>query len=190
MLFNTWKLTGSFISKSDKSIVGKYSCISTVPFPITLTFLFSIFKSTMFIPAFWICLAISFVIIASFSTSISPVSGFAIVSNAILFVIRFAKLNFKLYLYLPTFARSYLLWSKNSPLNRFLAASTVGNSPGLNFLYISIIASSAVFIVSLFIVASILSSSPNKSIICVSVTSPIALNKHVTGNFLVLSTLT
>ena len=45
-------------------------------------------------------------------------------------------------LYLPTFAKSYLLLSKNKPSNKFLAASAVGSSPGLNFLYISIIASS------------------------------------------------
>ena len=41
-----------------------------------------------------------------------------------------------------TFAKSYLLLSKNKPSNKFLAASAVGSSPGLNFLYISIIASS------------------------------------------------
>ena len=45
-----------------------------------------------------------------------------------------AKFNFLLYLYLPTFDKSYLLASKNKPLNKFLAASTVGSSPGLNFL--------------------------------------------------------
>ena len=38
--------------------------------------------------------------------------------------------------------KSYLLLSKNKPSNKFLAASAVGSSPGLNFLYISIIASS------------------------------------------------
>jgi hypothetical protein len=51
-------------------------------------------------------------------------------------------------------------------LNNVLAASTVGNSPGLNFLYISIRASSFDFAVSFDIVANIFSSSPNKLIIC------------------------
>jgi len=55
-------------------------------------------------------------------------------ANAILPVILVAKLNFLLNLYLPTFAKSYLLGSKNNPLNKFLAASAVGSSPGLNFL--------------------------------------------------------
>ena len=109
---------------------------------------------------------------------------------AILPVILVAKLNFLLNLYLPTLARSYLLESKNNPLNRLLAASTVGSSPGLNFLYISINASSDVFTVSFCILAINFGSSPNNSKISLSVSIPIALNNDVTGNFLVLSTLT
>ena len=93
-------------------------------------------------------------------------------------------------LYLPTFDKSYLLLSKNNPLNKFLAASTDGSSPGRSFLYISINASSWFFTVSLLILAIILSSSPKKSIICWSEISPIALKRHVIGSFLVLSTLT
>ena len=88
----------------------------------------------MFIPAFWISSAFSFEITESFSTITSPVSEFTIVSNATLFVILELKSNFLLYLYLPTFDKSYLLGSKNKLLNKFLAASTVGSSPGLNFL--------------------------------------------------------
>ena len=144
----------------------------------------------MLIPAFWISFASSSVIVAPFSTITSPVSVFNILSNAIWFVILELKSNFLLYLYLPTFAKSYLLGSKNKLLNNVLAASTVGNSPGLNFLYISIRASSFDFAVSFDIVANIFSSSPNKLIICSSVTNPIALNNVVTGNFLVLSILT
>ena len=186
---STPKLTYSFICKSDKSTVGRYLWIFTVPFPITLTFLSAIFKSTIFIPAFWIFSATSSVITASFSTKTSPVSGSTILSNAIFPVILVAKFSFLLNLYLPTLAKSYLLGSKNKPLNKFLAASTVGSSPGLNFLYISINASLVVFIGSLSIVVFIFGSSPNNSNICSSFSIPIALNKDVTGNFLVLSTL-
>src|SRR5690606_40764472 len=46
--------------------------------------------------------------------------------------------SFLLNLYLPTFAKSYLLGSKNNAFNKEDALSTVGGSPGLNFLYISI----------------------------------------------------
>ena len=88
----------------------------------------------MLIPLSWICFATSGVIIVSFSTKTSPVSGFAIVSNDTYPEILEANPNFLLYLYLPTFAKSYLLSSKNNPLNKFLAASTVGSYPGLNFL--------------------------------------------------------
>ena len=55
-------------------------------------------------------------------------------AKATWFVILVANDNFWLNLYLPTLAKSYLLGSNNNPLNRFLAASAVGNSPGLNFL--------------------------------------------------------
>ena len=111
-------------------------------------------------------------------------------SNATCFAILELKSNFLLYLYLPTFDKSYLLGSKNRLLNKFLAASTVGSSPGLNFLYISISASSFVLAVSFAIVAKILSSSPKSAVICSSVANPIALKRVVTGNFLVLSILT
>ena len=164
--------------------------IFTVPFPIILTLLSSTFTSTIFIPRFLIFSATSSEITESFSTKTSPVSESTISSNATLPVILVDKLNFLLNLYLPTFAKSYLLSSKNKPLNKFLAASTVGSSPGLNFLYISIKASSGVLTVSFCIVAVIFGSSPNKAIICSSVAIPIALNNDVTGNFLVLSTLT
>ena len=155
-----------------------------------LIFLSSYLTSTTFIPEFWISVATSLVITSSFPTKSSPVSGLITSSYATMFVILDAKFNFLLYLYLPTLAKSYLLSSKNNPLNKFLAASTVGNSPGLSFLYISIKASSCVFIGSFAIVAINLSSSPKKSIIWSSVNKPIALNNDVTGNFLVLSILT
>ena len=108
--------------------------ILTVPFPIILTFLSFILISTEFIPVFWISSAFSSVIIASFSIKTSPVSGSIISLKDTFPVILLARLSFSLNLYLPTFAKSYLLGSKNKPLNRFLAASTVGSSPGLNFL--------------------------------------------------------
>ncbi len=170
--------------------VSTYAFISTVPFPITLTFLSSTFTSTIFIPKSCISFAASLDIIVSFSTNISPVSLFNISLYATWPAILEAKFNFLLNLYLPTFAKSYLLGSKNKLLNKFLAASTVGSSPGLNFLYISTIASSLVFTVSFAIVARIYSSSPNKSTISLSVVIPKALNRTVTGSFLVLSILT
>ena len=108
--------------------------MSTVPLPIILTFLSSTLTSTTFIPEFCISSATSLDITSSFPTKSSPVSWFIISSYETLFVILVAKLNFLLYLYLPTLAKSYLLSSKNNPLNKFLAASTVGNSPGLSFL--------------------------------------------------------
>ena len=98
--------------------------------------------STMLIPLFCIFSATSSEITLSFSTRTSPVSGSIISSNATFPEILDAKLSFFFFFYLPTFAKSYLLGSKNNPLNKFLAASTVGSSPGLNFLYISINASS------------------------------------------------
>ena len=175
--------------KSLKSTSGNMLWILTVPFPITTTFLPFTFTLTTLIPVSWIAIATSSVIILSFSTKTSPVSGSAISSYAIFPVILVAKLNFLLNLYLPTLAKSYLLGSNNKPLNKFLAASAVGNSPGLNFLYISINASSCVFIGSFWSVAFIFSSSPKSSEICSSVTIPRALNSVVTGIFLVLSTL-
>ena len=54
--------------------------MSTVPFPITLAFLPSIFTNTTLIPASWIFLATSGEIFSSFSTKTSPVSGLTIVS--------------------------------------------------------------------------------------------------------------
>ena len=164
--------------------------IFTVPFPIILTFLSLTSTSTIFKPVFCISSAISSLIIFPFSTKTSPVPGSIISSAAVLPVILDAKLSFLLNLYLPTLAKSYLLESKNSPVNRLLAASTVGSSPGLNFLYISINASSDVFTVSFCMLAISFGSSPNNSKICASVSTPIALNSDVTGIFLVLSTLT
>ena len=146
--------------------------------------------STIFIPAFWISSATSGVIISPAVTNTSPVSLSIISLKATWFLILLAILNFWLNLNLPTFAKSYLLLSKNNPLNKLLAASTVGNSPGLNFLYISINASSLVFIGSFWIVVSNKFSSPNNDLIWSSDTSPIALNNVVTGIFLVLSTRT
>ena len=99
-----------------------------------LTFLSPTFTSTTLIPEFCISSATSFEIIVSFSTNTSPVSGLIMSLNATCPVILVAKASFLLNLYLPTLAKSYLLGSKNNPLNRFLAASTVGNSPGLSFL--------------------------------------------------------
>ena len=89
---------------------------------------------TTLIPLFWIALATSLEIVSSFSIKTSPVSGCTIVSQETWPAILEAKLNFLLYLYLPTLDKSYLLESKNNPSNKFLAASTVGSSPGLNFL--------------------------------------------------------
>ena len=93
-------------------------------------------------------------------------------------------------LYLPTFAKSYLLGSKNNAFNNDDALSTVGGSPGLNFLYISIRPSSTLVVLSFSKVAANLSSSPKSAMISASVPIPKALNKTVTGCFLVLSTLT
>ena len=173
-----------------KSTFGNTWCIFTVPFPIILTVLSLNVTSTIFIPAFCIFSATSLVITSPAVTKTSPVSGSIISLAATLSLILVAKANFWLNLYLPTFAKSYLLLSKNKPLNKLLAASTVGNSPGLNFLYIYINASSWVFIVSFAIVAVNNSSSPNNFLIWSSEIIPIALNNDVTGNFLVLSTRT
>ena len=93
-------------------------------------------------------------------------------------------------MYLPTFARSYLFGSKNSAFINEDALSTVGGSPGLSFLYISIRPSSTVLVLSFSSVADNLSSSPKSSIISASDPIPRALNNTVTGCFLVLSTLT
>ena len=129
-------------------------------------------------------------ILSSADTNISPVSGSTTSANAICPAIRFASPNLWLNLYLPTLAKSYLLLSKNILLNNDLAASSVGSSPGLNFLYISSIASSCVFIGSLFIVVSNIGFSPNNSLIWSSVAIPMVLKRVVTGTFLVLSTRT
>jgi len=164
--------------------------ISTIPFPIILIFLSPTNISTTFIPEFCISSATSAVITSPACTKTSPVSASIISLAAIFPFILVARFSFWLNLYLPTLAKSYLLLSKNNPLNKLLAASTVGNSPGLNFLYISINASSWVLIVSFAIVAANNDSSPNKSLIWSSVTIPIALKSVVTGIFLVLSTRT
>ena len=108
--------------------------ISTVPLPITRTVLSSTLTSTAFIPEFCISNAVSLLITSPAATNTSPVSVFTMSFAATWFAILVARLSFLLNLYLPTFARSYLLSSKNSPLNKFLAASTDGSSPGLNFL--------------------------------------------------------
>ena len=80
--------------------------MSTVPLPITLTAVPSTSTNTTLIPLFWIALACSFEIFSSFSTNTSPVSGWTIVSQDIWPAILEAKLNFLLYLYLPTFDKS------------------------------------------------------------------------------------
>ena len=54
-------------------------------------------------------------------------------SNATCLAILELKSNFLLYLYLPTFARSYLNSSKNLVMIWFLEESSVAGSPGLNF---------------------------------------------------------
>ena len=87
-------------------------------------------------------------------------------------------------------ARSYLFGSKNSEFSSDEALSTVGGSPGLNFLYISIKPSSTFVVLSFSSVDKTLSSSPKRLIISASVPIPRALNRTVTGCFLVLSTLT
>ena len=73
----------------------------------------------MFIPVSWIALATSSEISVSFSTNTSPVVGSIMSSKDIFPVILLAKLNFWLNLNLPTLDKSYLLWSKNKPLNKF-----------------------------------------------------------------------
>ena len=108
--------------------------MSTIPFPIILIVLSSTNISTILIPEFWISSATSADITSPACTKTSPVSASIISLAETLPFILVAKSNFWLNLYLPTFAKSYLLLSKNNPLNKLLAASTVGNSPGLNFL--------------------------------------------------------
>ena len=74
----------------------------------------------------------------------------SLISCAILLLINLSNtFNFLLNLYLPTLPRSYLNLSKNLTINWFLAESNVAGSPGLNFSYISIKASS-VFLVESF----------------------------------------
>ena len=120
--------------KSPKSLSSMKLWISTVPLPIIITLLSLTFTATVLIPEFWIWFAISAEIICPFSTSTSPVCKSMISSKASWFVILVARLNFILNLCLPTFAKSYLFGSKNNLSNNVLAASIVGNSPGLNFL--------------------------------------------------------
>ena len=74
----------------------------------------------------------------SFSIKISPVLGSITSSATTASTNLFARPNFLLYLYLPTLARSYLLGSKNREFKSDLALSTVGGSPGLSLLYISL----------------------------------------------------
>ena len=97
--------------------------------------------------------------------------------------------NFWSYLNLPTLDKSYLLTLKNNCSNNVFAASIVGSSPGLNFLYISINASFCVSIGSFSTVFISASSSPNNSTISSIVSTPNALKSVVAGNFLVLSIL-
>ena len=68
--------------------------MSTVPFPITLTFLSFTLISTILIPAFFISSANSFVITSSFCTRTSPVSGSIMSLKAIWFAILVAIDNF------------------------------------------------------------------------------------------------
>ena len=159
-------------------------------FPTTLITLSSICRSTTLIPKSWISRAVSLSIFWSFSTITSPVIGLTIFSAEIWFAILWFIDNFLLNLYLPTLDRSYLFASKNSESIRDTALSTVGGSPGLNRLYISIRASSLVLVLSFSTVAFNLSSSPSNC--CKSKSLPlsiIALAKILIGSFLVLSIL-
>ena len=131
---------------------------------------------------------ISFVIIVPFLTITSLPT---LISWAILLLTSLSKtFNFLLNLYLPTLPKSYLNLSKNLTINWFLAESNVAGSPGLNFSYISIKASSVFLVESLSIVFFKYSLLSNKSNISLSLDKPKALSKVVRGTFLVLSILT
>ena len=125
-----------------------------------------------------------------FSTRTSPVEGSTICSAASVSTSLLWIPSFLLYLYLPTLARSYLRASNSSELTMDLAFSTVGGSPGLSLLYISLTPSSAFLVLSFSNVLKRAGLSPNVSRISSFDPSPIALRNDVRGSFLVLSTLT
>ena len=102
----------------------------------------------------------------------------------------FLKCNFLLNLYLPTFARSYLLASKNIELSRLSALSTESGSPGLIFLYNSKSPSEYVVAGSLAILAISLGESPKSSNMALLLPTPKARISTVTGTLRVLSTRT
>ena len=138
---------------------------------------------------------ISFAFAASgrspFCASISPVTGLTTSCASSCPSMRFATESFLLYLYLPTLARSYFLYSKNVLLMRMSAPSIVGTSPGRRRLKRSVLPCSSVLqLTSLAQVAAIISSPPKRSISSSSVPYPSARSSVVAVIFLVRSTCT
>ena len=141
--------------------------ISTNLFPMTLTSLpSSPSMNTASRPVSSVESASAKVSLCPASNRISPVFGS---TTSLVSFFPFALLaieSFLLNLNLPTFARSYLFGSKKREFMSDSALSSVGGSPGLSFLYISIKASSLEVVLSFPRVASSLSSSPIRSLIC------------------------
>ena len=131
---------------------------SSLPTPTPYTF-------TTLTPAFSITRAVSLSILPPASMIISPVLGSITSSAATVPASLVLIASFLLYLYLPTLARSYLLASKKRALSSCCALSTVGGSPGLSFLYISLSPSSKLSVASFSRVFISLVSSPKISII-------------------------
>ena len=90
--------------------------------------------STVTIPEFSIARAVSLSITSPSLTKISPVSLLTTSLAAFSPSILLARASFKLYLYLPTLARSYLLSSKRRLFIRVVDDSREAGSPGLSFL--------------------------------------------------------
>ena len=139
--FITGKYTFSLKSSTVTSISFSSSneLKSTKLFPTTLRVLSSSYSSflitsTVTIPAFSIALAVSSSITSPADTKTSPVSGSITSSLDTSPSILSARASLRLYLYLPTLARSYLLSSKRRLLIKFVADSTLAGSPGFNFL--------------------------------------------------------
>ena len=106
--------------------------------------LFNFLISTELIPEFSIAIAVDLSIVSPSLMNTSPVSPSITSLAAILPSILGHKASLRLYLYLPTFAKSYLLSSNNRLFMRVWEDSKLAGSPGFNFLYISISASSLV----------------------------------------------
>ena len=137
---NTASVTPSFLASSFE--ISTHFVISTAMLDSTFTlfvvivpslFLKSTFKKTAGTAASWIACAVS---LSSLSPAcamtlpcVSTTSSARICPESLLL-----KESFLLNLYLPTFARSYLLGSKNIPEISASALSTDNGSPGLNFL--------------------------------------------------------